>query len=347
MSSPFVYTPHPSYMLTQYLDPAYGQQQASPFIPSASLYPTSPYANSNDLPNNDPGTPNTPRRVHFGDEFNDPFGTYARQRRPSWSGPPPHSSPGIVPVVFPPSSPFTPTSPFLGPQTQPPYYQRRHSYGAYGQQQPIWAANVPAWSPYAMSPGPAMLSPQWQAVQPTVLQIHPWLNGESPRGDFIFDLSAATYAPLRLVGPGQSQPIPWEDLRQSATHPPITRLIITCDMIPQWPIKLEFNPYFGAGPNGGHLPPHAAPPISVHDILFQIHQSLNQRISHIDWAKLSMAEEKAVSRAYAHRCRRSGTMEMIERGNGIKRVDFLLDKVFFKGLVRTGESWESMKLITG
>ncbi|KAJ8515482.1 hypothetical protein ONZ45_g7085 [Pleurotus djamor] len=349
MADPFVYTPHPSYMLTQYLDPAYGHNQASPFIPSASLYPTSPYTNTNENLPPAPGTPNTPRRVHFGDDFNlDPY--YTRQRRPSWTAPPPHTSPAMSSVAFPGSTtPFIPPSPFLGPQPMD-YYQRRHSFGAQGQAQPTWASPGPAWSPYRTPTTPLYQTSPWQQpvqppVQPVIFQLHPWLNGECPRPDFIFDISSPTFNPLRLVAPGQSAPISWEDLRQPATHPPITKLTITCDRIPQWPILLEFNPHFGMGRHGEHLPPHAAPPISIYDILMGVYQTLNQRVSHIDWAKLSMSEEKAISRAYAHRCRRGGTTEMIERANGVKRVDFLLDKVFFKGLVRDGEGWDKMKLI--
>lgn len=151
----------------------------------------------------------------------------------------------------------------------------------------------------------------------------------------MFDLSLATFAPIRYLGPGQSALLSADELNQPATHPPINRLQIICDLIPQWPINLEYN-----APTNG-LPP----PITVYDVMLAVWQNLQVGISHVDWAKLSMGEETQVARAYTRRCRTAATQEMMLRAQGVKKVDFLLDKVHFKGLLRIGDSYEQMRLV--
>jgi hypothetical protein len=344
MSSPFVYTPNSQYQPTPYLEPYYNQQQISPFIPTATLYPSSPYTGSTSLPGSPhlgpTSTPGTPRRVHFGDDFDLQYDAAAaswnipqRQRRPSWHG-------GSGNFGTPTLSPT-----FLQPAPLGYFRDRRHSFGNTGSpyQQPT-GFQVPAWGPYV---NPAPPSP-WSSLyppQPVQFHIHPWLNGESPRGDFLFNLSSQSFSPLRVVGPGQSALLSLEDLKQPATHPPLTRLRITCDIIPQWPIELEYNPYQNGELLSVAAP--AAPPITLGDVLIALHRSLNQKISHVDWARLTLSEETAVSRAYARRCRAAGSVEMLERSQGVRRVDFLLERVWFKGLIRSGDGWEGMKMILG
>ncbi|KAL0960272.1 hypothetical protein HGRIS_011900 [Hohenbuehelia grisea] len=340
MSSPYVYTPHPSYgLMTQYLNGGQSHTQASPFIPNSPLYPTtSPYASPYAPPTELPDTFGTPRRVHFGDDINFPYEGYERQRRPSWHGAAvPPVSPGIIP----------PSSPYLQPD-QSSFFSRRHSFGAESAPPPLWQQSP---GPYAGYPSPGLLSP-WGAafpLQPIQFQIHPWLNGESPRGDFIFDISAPSFSPMRLVGPGQRVPLTMEDLQQPATHPPIHRLSMVSDGAKDWPINLEYNPYQVDANGNRHqvYPSTAQTPIKLGDILVAMHREFNERISNLDWAKLTMSEERAISRAYVRRCRKSGPNEMYERAQGVKRVDFLLDRVWFKGLVRAGDSWENVKIITG
>jgi hypothetical protein len=41
-----------------------------------------------------------------------------------------------------------------------------------------------------------------------------------------------------------------------------------------------------------------------------------------------------------------GSASLIQN-EGVRRVDYLLDKVWFRGLVRTGEGLENMKIIVG
>lgn len=313
MSNPYLYTPNAyhAYQPTPYVDPYINQAQPSPFIPNATLYPSSPYSSA----------PGTPRRVHFDDElFPD---LPPRPRRPSWHA-------GMMPPMASMELPQSGYSPYLQPA--PSYFSnRRHSFGNSTYQSP--------WSAYNALPGSPWLYPS----QPPQFQIHPLLNGESPRPDFFFDLSSPVFSPVRRVGPGQSGPLTMDELRQPATYPPITRLRITCDIIPQWPIELEYNPY-----ESGQLQlPVSAVPITLGDILVAIHRGLHTRISHIDWARLSLSEETAIARAYTKRCRSIPSLSQLEASQGVRRVDYLLDKVRFRGLLRVmGEQgFETMKLV--
>jgi len=128
----------------------------------------------------------------------------------------------------------------------------------------------------------------------------------------------------------------------------VTKLRIVCDMIPNWPVDLVY----GAGGMGmGLAGGMQAPPITLGDILVSIHQKMHQRISHSDWGRLSMAEEAAVSRAFTRRCRTESMrhnatyhsdIELPERQQGVKVVDFLLGRTMFRGLVRSEDGCVKM-----
>lgn len=328
MSSPFVYSPHQAQQPTPYLYPYYNQPNISPFIPSLNL-PPSPIAPSTPyLPASQPTTPTTPntRRVHFEDEFwaraAAQNAAQTRPRRPSWSG----------------TVPMAPQSPFLQTPTSP-FHNRRHSWGNSTQQQPIWSSFTPPQAPVS----PFLYGPQ----QPQFL-IHPLLNGEAFRPDFGLDLSCPTFRPLRYMGPGQTAVLGLAEMRETATYPAVTRMRITSDAIPQWPIELEYTPY---DVHGEHLSlpsmDGTIPPITLGDVLFAIHRSLHTQISHLDWGRLTMSEEIAIARAYTRRCRSIPSVAQLEASQGVKRVDFLLDRFMFRGLVRApgSEGFDEYKLI--
>ena len=155
-------------------------------------------------------------------------------------------------------------------------------------------------------------------------QIHPLLNGEAFRTDFYFDLALPSFSPLRWVGPGQSTVLSADELHELATYPSIMRMRISHEAIRQWPIDLEFH-------YDQHTVPTTPPPIMLGDVLYTIHTSLHKRITHQDWARLGLSEEIAIARAYTRRCRSSPE----EARKGVKRIDYLLDKHLFKGLIGT------------
>jgi len=320
MSSPFIYNQGGAPYQYQQTPYCYTPRSTyTPFIPDASLYPSSPYSNPNSLPpspNHGSGPlpgPSGPNRYAFptsGYEVNytPAWDTYHRERRPSWHAPP----------EFP-----TPSG-----------YYRRHSFGT--SQPPPQFSN---WSQFHGAPSPNVVFQQSQ------FHINPWLNAESPRGDFLFDLSTTFFSPLRFYGPGQSTLLSTDEMVQPATHPPLTRMRIVCDLIPQWPIDLQLDPYTSGGmsPNPYQYPP----PISLQDVLIAVHRAMHKQIRHSDWAKLTNKQEIAISKAYTKRCRAVPSTAEYERAQGVKRVDYLLEQTRMVGLVRAGmvDGWEVMRLV--
>lgn len=331
MTSPYVYTPapsYPSYHASNYLDHSFfATPTHSPFIPNAVLsggavYPPSPYATALTTPL--PASPHYGPTPLPGDVTADWTGypetgswTYTRQRRPSWHG------------ATAPTSPYSPG--FLTPGAAQYFgHNRRHSFGASAAA----AGYAPPWTSWAA------LSPSNQQIPVSTLpfQIHPWLNGEMPRNDFRLDLSVPNFAPQRLAhaASGTFVLLSNEELAQPATHPSITRLRIICDLIPQWPMDLS--------PLATFTHSAALPPLLFQDVLIMIHRTLHTRISHQDWARLNPTEENAITRAFSRRCASFGSLELQARNDGVKRVDFLRGKVWFRGLVPTAEK-NTMKMI--
>lgn len=323
MTSSFVYTPQINYRNSPYLAPFYHQAN-SPFIPELSL--NSPYAQTVSLP----PSPNTgympppssyaPNQIPFPGSPESVFAPdpWTRERRPpSWHGDGPATSS---------------TTAWLNP-LQGYQRQQTRSFGANPFQQPAGSDGYwPPFSPYSPYNAPPLM-PQ--------ITIHPWLNAEMPRSDFIFNLSGPHFAPMRYIGNNQTILLTKEELGQPATHPPIYQLQMQCDLIPNWPIILQYNsnPYRSA-----NTYPTVAPPITLGDVLSGIYNSLHMGITQYDWATLSHDQERAVSRAYTRRCKAMGSTTMI-RNEGVKRVDFLLNQVWFRGLARVGEGLENLKLI--
>ncbi|KAF8069318.1 hypothetical protein FPV67DRAFT_1625505 [Lyophyllum atratum] len=304
MSGPYVYTPAPGVQHTApfHQTPYYAPSPhpGTPFIPDSALYPNSPYSKSASLHQ-------SPHRGGIPLPSSAPPDQFAwyRERRPSWHGADDGQwlqAPPTYPIGF--------------------GLNRRHSFGASGHAPPQFGAG--GFSPNSLF---------------THFYVNPWINAESPRADFFFDLSLPTFTPLRLYGPGQSGLMGSEEMMQPATHPPITRLRIVCDALPHWPCELQLDPY----QTGGYQPP----PISLQDVLVAVHRNMHRQITHADWGRLSEKEEVAVSRAFTRRCQTVPTTFDSERAKGVKRVDYLLGKTRMIGLVRVArsEGWDVMKLI--
>lgn len=250
-------------------------------------------------------------------------------------GPYTQHSPFVPPAALYPPSPYAPSSPYLGPTTplgghvddnfwNPPIRTRR----------PSWHGGMPP-SPFLSTPPTPIHDRRrsfgggfrsWEPA--SYFQIHPLLNGEAPRTDFYFDLASPSFSPLRWIGAGQSVVISADELSSPATYPPITRMRITHDAIPQWPIDLEFH-------YDGYAGPSVPPPITLGDVLYMIHSSLRRQIRQQDWVQLSVSETTAIARAYTRRCRSAPSSAQVEASQGVRRIDYLLEKRIFRGLIRT------------
>ncbi|KAF8996993.1 hypothetical protein BDQ17DRAFT_1363769 [Cyathus striatus] len=328
MSGGFMYQPV-NLPPSVYLDNVYQQPQFSPFVPTGG-FTSSPYSNPTSLPGTPhglhsplpaQGSPNTILFPAQGQIYAEPVWAVpvmpigGRERRPSFN----------APLASP-----TPTWLHSPPQRQRTISSGHNPY----QYQPSGSHNY--WPPpvgfqYPFSPvAPTPFTPGFSNL-PAVSQqlfMHPWLNAEVPRDDFMFDLSQTAFNPLRIIGQGQVIPVAQEELVQPATHPPITALRIVCDAIPQWPIELQYNPQYYTGVN--------PPPISLGDVLGSIHSYLQKSITHVEWAGLSQSDMRSVNIAYSRRCRSAGSLDAVHREEvaGIKRVDFLMEKTRFRGLTR-------------
>ncbi|KAJ7615537.1 hypothetical protein FB45DRAFT_801963 [Roridomyces roridus] len=335
MASPFIYVPEAS--PTPPHNPYYStpQNPASPFLPPSPLFPSSPYLGSAASP---PGSPNfNANSVLWPDTAENYESAYttagswvpigARPRTTSWHGPPPGTpgSPFVSPV---------PSQAFLQPQS--PYFghRRTQSFGASDAPTPSWANHL---SPFQ---NPASL--------PATEQIHPWLNGDAPSPIFHYDLSFGKFSPQRLIQthPPQSVGLSGVEIREPAFNPPRTNLRILHPQLPFWPIDLTL--------------PEGAPdmPITLGDVLVALHRALHERISQADWETLSKDDETAVSKAFTLRCRaeavRSGVpaaqlrdIEVEQRNEGVKKLDFLCGKTIFKGLVKApGDPEGCVRLVT-
>lgn len=313
------YYPGQFYYPTPYLYPYYHQPYTSPFIPPAPL----------------PASPEPPRRqVHFEDD------PPRSDRRRSWAAPtapPPNAAPF-------PSPPLLYTAlPSMYP-IAPPVNLNHHRTRSDGNlPQPAWFA-VPTYPPF--------MAPYTYQPAPPAPQLHPLLNGESREAPLLlFDLSFHTFKPVRISEQGRTNgnTLTSDELGQHATHPGIKRMKITCDLIPQWPIVLE--PRERERSNYLSVPSGSQDaPITLGDVLVAIHRSLQLQISHVDWARLSQQEETAVARAYTRRCKTFPSVEDFEKSQGVRRVDYLLDKFMFKGLVRSSagqEGYENVRLLLG
>ncbi|KAG2146833.1 hypothetical protein DEU56DRAFT_786750 [Suillus clintonianus] len=147
--------------------------------------------------------------------------------------------------------------------------------------------------------------------------LHPLLK----RNHYLyFDTSHSAFAPSSTVDMAM---VPEERLQMPATTPTITSMRIIHDAIPEWPIDLDFD---------------SDAPITVGDVLRMIHSSLHLQISHSNWALLTQSEETEIARAYTARYRSIPSSAELEASEGVKRVDYLMGKHIFKGLVKAPDA---------
>jgi hypothetical protein len=322
MSSPFVYTPAaPSYQdlgPNPYLYQFHNRQRISPHIPTVNLA--------------DQSAPNTPIRsgtILDDDPWAPPR---VRSRRPSWHAG--MSTPFLTAPAL--------TAPSLSVPTDYTHTRRRSMDNRY--QRPAVVDYQP--NPYPwMVPGtpappttgfvPAYPYGSYTPVVPS--EIHPLLRPDAH--GIYFDLSFFEFRPLDAKG----KPISGQTLAEPATHPPTTRLVISSDLVPRWPVLLDYHAATLGTPHSSS----ALPPIALGDVLYAIHQTMQTQITHKEWAELDEKNEPVIARAYMKRYKNSPGHESRLATEGVKRVDYLLKKVMFAGLSRKNgdQGYENFKLL--
>ncbi|KAJ7059561.1 hypothetical protein C8F01DRAFT_1144976 [Mycena amicta] len=346
MSAPFVYVPEASNLDSNspWPHPYYPTPKTvhTPFLPPSPLvYPSSP-GPSPYSPN--PGTPGTkPARLEES-AYAAAWSPLARprQRTSSWAAPPTQGS----------GSPPT-TSKFLHPgDLFKPGHKKSKSSGNVKNLIPALAAAANGATP-----------PPWvHGAPPHVLAsgkplTHPWIDADfhaSPAFAavpiFRFDLAPTTFAPECLTsGPGA--PAVWTNLQKpehanEAFFPPRFELRIVHPELVWWPVvlKLTQSTKNKEAKSSKEAETAAQPPITLGDVLSALHHALHRLITPDDWASIPPAQQQAVSAAFTARCRaealRSGVSpahlhdrEQEERAKGVKRVDFLGGKTWFRGLM--------------
>ncbi|KAK0204230.1 hypothetical protein DFS33DRAFT_1337768 [Desarmillaria ectypa] len=193
-------------------------------------------------------------------------------------------------------------------------HQRTNSFGGIGGQADTHGDhfyNTSLYDPYRQN-----------QQLPSQLQINPWLSGYAQAGYLWFDLSMAAFNPMRVDNMDMQVPLGMNELKGPATHPHIQYITIICDAMPYWPITI------GDGSGG----------LALGDVLQGLYCMMMWRIGRAEWQRFPEGDKAAIAKAFVRRCRalRNPQLENAERQDGVKRVDLLLGKTMFRGLVVEG-----------
>jgi hypothetical protein len=118
--------------------------------------------------------------------------------------------------------------------------------------------------------------------------------------------------------------IPPHALSELATTPPIPSMIIHCPHLP-WTIKIL---------------PSSTKYVTVRDVFDGIYRSLRHAVLEPEFQCLPSAEARySVNNAYTRRYKRLEDPQAreLEKSKGLKRVDFLGERILFTGLSSTME----------
>ncbi|KAI0310859.1 hypothetical protein OF83DRAFT_1069835 [Amylostereum chailletii] len=175
--------------------------------------------------------------------------------------------------------------------------------------------------------------------------LHTLLNGDAVGQHLQCDLSSY-HLSLSRLDRGRLYPLASTELNAPATSPPITRLRIICDLLPQWPMEMSVSG-MSLTPSRRERP--AIGCITVADVLSTVHTCLQTAITHDEWGRLSDAQETDIARAYTRRYKAFAAVESQVKREGVKRVDYLLKKIYFQGLtwLQPEAGVERVKLLVG
>lgn len=129
------------------------------------------------------------------------------------------------------------------------------------------------------------------------------------------------------------KPLEYLQLQEGAMIPEPIRMKITHPSLP-WTIYVDAS---SAGGGKTCI-------VTIGHLLSSIYGELMRSVNHRDFWNDLLGEEdrKRIYDAWARRCKGNAALS----AQGIKRVDFLLDRFVFEGLKRVKDGWE-MKLKSG
>ncbi|KAK0449660.1 uncharacterized protein EV420DRAFT_1312806 [Desarmillaria tabescens] len=157
------------------------------------------------------------------------------------------------------------------------------------------------------------------------VQMNPWLTGyvQAGLGYLWFDFSMAAFNPIRVDNMGIQVPLGMNELNSPATYPHIQYMTVICDAMPCLPIT-------GIGDGSRWL--------SLGDVLQGLYRMMMWRISREEWQSFPESDKAAIAKAFTRRCRARWNPQLVraERQDGVKRVDLLLGKTMFRGLIVEG-----------
>lgn len=122
------------------------------------------------------------------------------------------------------------------------------------------------------------------------------------------------------------RPVNEWDLTRFTSEPPVPSMRLFSDYYP-WYIEVE-----SSNPTG----------ITMHDLFRAIWTSTQTSIQNEDYWNCEMNDvvRAQIAEAYTRRCRG----DSIELGHGIRRVDFLMERIMLEGFVRTKDGLYEMKI---
>lgn len=112
-----------------------------------------------------------------------------------------------------------------------------------------------------------------------------------------------------------------EGFSDPATEPPLSSLSIILPNLP-WPLDVRPSTATDAY-------------VSVSDVFHALYSDLRLCAHPTEYSGLSEAEAREVDMAYFARCRRAGADEQRQLEKGIRKIDFLMEKMRFLGLSAT------------
>ncbi|KAF9050867.1 hypothetical protein BDZ89DRAFT_594305 [Hymenopellis radicata] len=264
----------------------------------------------------------------------------------------------FVPDASPHNSPFIPGSPFLPNATPSPFgnviplpavhaggqipYDPVNGWQRAGHRRtPSWNPPLSAGAEAANFLHPMGHRPRTQSFGgiggqgletpivrniPPAMQLNPWLT---PSGTGLwFDLTMSQFSPRYIVdAQGSQMPLPDHELALPATHPAVAGLHLVFDVLPQYPLDVSAG---GA-------------PLTLRHVFEAVYGFMQRQIAQDDYDMLGFEQKKVVAKAYTRRCNALGPAAAKEKERGIKRVDFLVGKVLFRGLVNDGRG---LKVLT-